>query len=173
MLKIALVYLVRSVSLFLAILAIGGLAHFLILEPSQVSGRSMEPNFFDEEIILIEKISPLLSELKRGQVVSVFDEFENLLLVKRIVGLPGERVILIEGDVYIVTPGGNNVLLEEPYLPESGTTFPEGGSEAHYGVIGKNQYFLLGDNRERSVDSRRYGNVHRSQIVGIIRKLPF
>lgn len=173
MLRTVFLYLVKSMLIFSVVFSIGGFFHFFILEPSEVNGRSMEGTLIDQQIILINKVALLISKPRRGQIVSVFDEYDNLLLVKRIVGLPGEQVIIRDGQVYIISREGSVLRLDENYLNKNTLTLPEEGIEAHYGVIGEAEYFLLGDNRARSVDSRRYGTIHRSQIVGLVHRLPF
>lgn len=166
-------YFIKSFSVAIIIIFSGGLIHFFILEPSTVNGRSMENTLFDSNIVIIDKLSLLLFKPRRGQLVSAFDEFEELFLVKRIIGLPGESIIIKEGKIFIVDLTGNTSELNEPYLKENNSTFPEIGIEEHFGVINENEYFLLGDNRKRSVDSRRYGTVHRSRIIGAARKTSF
>lgn len=171
MLRGVILYTLHSVGYFILIVSIGAMGHFFLLEPSEVNGRSMEPTFHDEEIIVIEKLSLLASPPKRGQIVSAFGDFEDLLLVKRVVGLPGEQVVVQNGAVYIRDLEGNEVMLEEPYLTKNTRTNPRRGTRAVYPILGANEYFLLGDNREASTDSRHYGAVHRSHIVGRVRKI--
>lgn len=161
----------RSFSILLIIFLSGAIGHFFILEPTEVNGRSMEATLHDEDTIAIEKVSLLFLEPKRGQIVSVFDEHNDILLVKRIVGLPGEQVVIKNGSVFIVDTQGNELALEEPYLSPGTRTLPSSGKEAVYPVIPENSYFVMGDNRTRSTDSRSYGPVHRSNLIGAVRML--
>lgn len=147
----------------------GAIGHFFILEPTEVNGRSMEDTLHDEDTIAIEKITLLFTEPKRGQVVSTFDERNNILLVKRVIGLPGEQVVIKEGSVFIIDLDGNEFELNEPYLKPGTVTLPASGREAVYPVIPENEFFIMGDNRTRSTDSRSSGPVHRSNIIGIVR----
>ncbi len=131
MLRTVLFYTGQSILIFLAVFLAGAFLHFFVFEPSEVNGRSMEGTLIDQQIIIIDKISLLFTKPKRGQVVSVFDEYENLLLVKRIVGLPGEQIIIKNGHVFIVQTNGSVLELEENYLTKNTPTIPEKGIEAH------------------------------------------
>lgn len=129
----------------------------------------MESTLQDEDTIAIEKITLLFTQPERGQIVSVFDEHNDILLVKRIIGLPGEQVVIKGGSVYIVDQQGNEKALEEEYLSPGTRTLPASGKEAVYPVIPENSFFIMGDNRTRSTDSRSYGPIHRSNLIGIVR----
>jgi signal peptidase I len=83
--------------------------------------------------------------------------------VKRIIGVSGDSIYLKEGAVFI-----NGRKLSEPYLPASTPTYPYGSSQEQFIICGKDQYFLLGDNRMNSADSRSYGPVARNRILGLI-----
>ncbi len=161
----------RSFSVLALIAVFGGVGHFFIVEPTEVNGRSMEESLHDEDVIVIEKLTLLFSKPERGQIVSVLDASSDVLLVKRIVGLPGEQVIIRHGKVFIVGTDGVEFQLEEPYLQKETVTLPRSGSEAEYPVLGEYEYFVMGDNRERSTDSRVSGAFHRADIVGIVRPL--
>lgn len=166
-----LTFAARSFSVFLLIAVVGGVGHFFIVEPTEVNGRSMESTLHDEDIIVIEKVSLLFSEPKRGQIVSVLDHSSDILLVKRIIGMPGEQIILRRGKVFIVDATGKEFQLDEPYLDDNVLTLPKNGNDATYPVLGENEYFIMGDNRERSTDSRSTGAVHRSNVVGTVHAL--
>jgi signal peptidase I len=94
---------------------------------------------------------------------------EEMIIIKRVIGLPGERVRIENGHVYI-----NDRQLEEPYLPESVRTYPHNPDYANV-LLGEDEYYLLGDNRENSQDSRDIGAVSRGDIEGklLIRFYPF
>lgn len=161
----------RSFSVFLLIAVIGGIGHFFIAEPTEVNGRSMESTLHDEDVIVIEKVTLLFSKPHRGQIISVLDEASGLLLVKRIVGMPGEQVAIRRGKVFITNTDGKEYQLDEPYLDDDVVTLPRSGNEAVYPTLAENEYFIMGDNRERSTDSRVSGAVHRSNIIGVVRPL--
>lgn len=172
MLKEVLKFSTKSMIIFLLIIIVSGVGHFFIIEPTEVNGRSMEETLNDSEVIVIEKMTLLFSAPERGQIVSVLDEVDKILLVKRIVGLPGEQVIIKDGKVFVIDGSGQTIELDEPYLTEGTITLPSTGKEAIYPTLGEHEYFILGDNRRRSTDSRVSGPVHRSDIIGVVRPLP-
>ena len=137
--------------------------YLLIMRPHKISGQSMMPNFPDAEYILTEKVTYYRRSPVRGDVVvftppgSDADEF-----IKRVVALPGERVMVKEGLVYI-----NGKVLSEPYLEEtlltnSGTFLQEG---AEY-TVPADKYMVFGDNRPNSSDSRYWGPITKKVISG-------
>ena len=137
--------------------------YLLILQPHKIKGDSMLPNFLDGEYLLTDKITYRLREPKRGDVV-VFeapgaggDEF-----IKRIIGLPGEQISLKDGSILI-----NSQTLSESYLSETiksqGGNFLKEGQEI---VVPRESYFVLGDNRSASSDSRTWGFISKKSISG-------
>ena len=125
-----------------------------------VDGASMEPTFSTNERVIVDRLSLLLNGPARGDVVVLDSPRQDELLIKRVIGLPGETVTLRGGRVYI-----NGALLEEPYVQEF-CTYPscDGTWE-----LGPDEYFVLGDNRSHSLDSHTFGPVPRSAIKGIAR----
>ncbi|MFH1632360.1 MAG: signal peptidase I [bacterium] len=164
-------FLERSLLTLFVIFFIGGVFNFLVAEISEVNGRSMEPTLRDGELIVIDKLTLLTTKPKRGQIVSAFGEYENLLVVKRIIGLPGETVILRDGRVLIEDTNGDEHELIELYLGSDIETLPLRGCNFDY-EIPEGEYFLMGDNRAHSTDSRSYGTIPRNDIVGIVRAIP-
>ena len=153
----------------LAILIFLALYLFLV-RPHQIRGDSMIPNFNDGEYLLTEMVSYniLRRDPQRGEVV-VFrsPEQPKLDFIKRIVALPGEKIKLQNGNVFIINdvhPEG--FLLEEPYIGESTTT--QGRRTIREGEVfpAGEGYILFGDNRDRSADSREWGIVGEENIVG-------
>jgi signal peptidase I len=122
---------------------------------SVVDGSSMCPTFPPGSRVYT---APISSPLKRGDVVLVNDGNKEYAL-KRIVALPGETVHIWRGYVFI-----NRRMLNEPYLAKHTYTFPDALTEVSTYKLIQDQYFVMGDNREYSVDSRRYGPVDREQI---------
>ena len=147
---------VFAISIFLFI-------YLLILQPHKIKGASMEPNFHDGEYLLTDKVSYRFGEPGRGDVI-VFkapptykDEF-----IKRVIGLPGDEVMVSNSKVYV---NGNE--LTEPYLPSgtvnaAGRYTPEGQSIR----VPEGTYFVMGDNREHSLDSRNIGAIEKQYITG-------
>lgn len=146
-----------------------GVTYFAV--PTVVSGESMYPTLNTEDYLIINKVIYKNDTPNRGDIVVFETELENEKgnkknLVKRIVGLPGEKLSIKNGDVYI-----NDKLIKEPYVNNAYTA---GDIEL---VIPKNQYFAMGDNRIVSKDSRdeEVGLVNESEIIGKanIRLFPF
>jgi len=125
-----------------------------------VTGDSMYPTLEDEEQIIGERISLNFEEPKRGEIVIFKHPTVNILLIKRIIGLPGETVKISNGKVYI-----NNKILEEPYLKNQNTKPGEYVKENTEYEIAENSYFLLGDNRGESADGRKWGFLPRESIT--------
>ncbi|MDA0208123.1 MAG: signal peptidase I [bacterium] len=165
-------YQKRALGVLASVLFIGGIGHFFVLEPTRVNGTSMAPALENNERILMEKLSLLVRAPKRGQLVGAFDARNELLLVKRVIALPGEQVVIRRDGLYIVDRYGIEAKLDEPYVDQALKTLPKYGQEAVYPLLQDHQYFLMGDNRESSVDSRSFGAVHRSNIVGTILRIP-
>lgn len=144
-----------------------------VLQRNTVVGTSMVPTLQDHDELLVEKISHLWRPYQRGDIITAntherTDEGREQIVIKRVIGLPGEHVMVRDGDVYI-----DGSRLDEPYLTETGIT------QAHNVtfndlVLGDDEYYLMGDNRVWSRDSRDIGPIHRNQIIGkvLIRILP-
>lgn len=148
--------LIFAVSIFLFI-------YLLVLQPHKIKGASMEPNFHDGEFLLTDKVTYRFGEPKRGDVV-VFKAppDESNEFIKRIIAVPGERVKIEGGRVYI-----NGQMLEEEYLDpalqtNSGSVLAEGQEY----TIPAEQYVMLGDNRNHSLDSRNIGFIGKDKITG-------
>jgi signal peptidase I len=142
------------------LLLIGAIYAFVNLATARfvVDGHSMLPNFTTDQFIIVSRLSYILSEPQRGDVVVFHYPLEpDRDFIKRIIGLPGETVTILEGRVYI-----NGKLLDEPYIE----SFCRGKSCDGEWVIPPNNYFVLGDNRGASKDSQDFGPVDRKYIVG-------
>lgn len=144
-------------------LAIFVVVYLFLFQPHQVKGASMEPNFHDGEYILTNKFEYRLSLPKRGDVI-VFKSPQNpdIDFIKRIIGLPGERVKLVNSVYYI-----NGAPLREDYLPKGLITY--NGTFLKEGVevtLQPEYYFVSGDNRPRSSDSREWGPITKESIIG-------
>lgn len=128
---------------------------------SVVLSISMEPNLVAEQRLLISRVSYLFGDPQRGEIV-VFESPnappQQPPLIKRLIGLPGETIEFRDSAVYI-----NGVLLDEPYINEP--CWAEKCRDASW-ILGSDEYFLMGDNRNHSHDSRSFGPVHRDRLIG-------
>lgn len=152
--------LIETVVIALAVFVI---IYLFLFQPHQVRGSSMLPNFHDGEYLLTDKISYRLGEPQRGDVV-VFKAPSNQQFdyIKRIVGLPGEKIKIEDGKFLI-----NDQILQEDYLPGGLLTFSGAFLASEESVfLAEDQYFVLGDNRSSSSDSRDWGLVPRANIIG-------
>jgi len=137
--------------------------HFFIAEPHEVSGNSMLPNFQTYDYVLTNKIGSRFSNPNRGEVVILKNPRDtDVVLIKRVVGLPNETIKIERGNLYI-----NNQMLSESYLDKNMTT-PAGNflTEGVPYLIPDNSYIVLGDNRTASSDSRNFGPVKKDHIIG-------
>ncbi len=161
-------YIFRSFFIFITTVLV---FRFFIFSVGVVNGPSMEPNFKDENIFYINRFILLMRPPRRGDIVQVIDPKEKKLIIKRVVGVPNDILTIKRGKVYIEAPGGPEFELDETkYLAaDVYTDIPESYQKRTF-ELGPNQYFVLGDNRRVSVDSRYYGPILRSQIVGKIFK---
>jgi len=154
------------------VLAILVMIYLFIMSPQEINGASMEPSFHNGEYILTNKILYKFREPERGDVV-IFKSPRNKEIdyIKRIIGLPGDTVSLRNNSFYV-----NEQKVEEPYLEPGITIF--GGSFLAEGdtiVVPEGTYFVAGDNRPHSSDSREFGTVAKEDFIGvaILRYFPF
>lgn len=156
---------VQTVVLALSIFVI---VYLFILQPHQVRGSSMYPNFENNDFLLTDKISYRFRDPQRGEIV-VFKAppsepcaEQECEYIKRIIGLPDEKIKIQEGSVFI-----NDKKINEEYLPQSlqtqsGSFFLDGKTI----TLGDNEYLALGDNRPYSRDGREFGPIKKSAIIG-------
>lgn len=145
---------------------------YFLFQPFFVKGESMEPNFENGDYLIIDEISYRFKEPSRGEVIVFkYPQNESQLFIKRIIGLPGEKVEIKDNIIKITGTNGKTIdLKEEAYLPSPIIT--SGNMDIS---LGDSQYFVLGDNRQASYDSRRFGVVNKSEIIGkvFLRAWPF
>ena len=156
-------FFIESIKIiFLAGITVFFVRYFLF-KPFYVKGASMEPNFYGQEYLIVDEISYRFNEPKRGDVIVFkYPENQKESFLKRIIGLPGERVKITDGKVTVYNkeyPEG--MILKENYLPSELVTIGERNT-----TLSENQYFVLGDNRGNSRDSRSFGPIHKSLIIG-------
>ncbi|MBU1166785.1 signal peptidase I [Patescibacteria group bacterium] len=144
---------------------------FFLIQPFFVRGDSMEPNFSDREYLIIDEISYRFSEPERGDVIVFrYPKDPSQYYIKRIIGLPGETLEIDDGRVIVLNEDHKKgVEVKEFYLPDDFDT--PGDSKIE---LGAEEYFVLGDNRRASSDSRVWGALPQNYIVGKVwlRALP-
>jgi signal peptidase I len=156
---------VQSIVLALSVFVI---IYLFVAQPNEVNGTSMVPNFEDREYLLTDKLSYRFGDPKRGDVV-VFKappsepcSEDQCEYIKRIIGLPGDRVKVMKGEVYL-----NGQKLDQYFLPDGLVTQPGDYSlEGVERLVPEGYYLCFGDNRSHSRDSREFGPISRDSIVG-------
>ena len=136
---------------------------YFIVQPFIVRGASMEPNFHDGQYLIIDEASYGFRKPSRGEVIVFhYPKDPSQFFIKRIIGLPGERVELKKGRVTIFNAENTKgMLLDEPYLPPNRLTYPDENV-----ALNSTEYFLMGDNRDFSSDSRFWGPMDIKFMVG-------
>lgn len=138
-------------------------SHRYLLQTVQVDGLSMSPTLPNEKCYLLNRIVYMIREPKTKDIVVLKDPETQGFAIKRIIARPGESVFMVGGKVFV-----NGSLVSESYLEKNTMTFTAGQYRAAMWVCGENQYFVLGDNRDNSADSRVYGVVPRQNILGMV-----
>ena len=137
--------------------------YLFIAQPNQVKGASMEPSFYTGNYIFTSKVTYKVRTPERGDVV-VFHSPKNpeIEYIKRIIGLPGDTVLIQDQQVYV-----NDVLLNETYIADVTNLMPGGYAQNGVPMLVPDKYlFVMGDNRPRSSDSREFGPVPISSVIG-------
>lgn len=161
-------YLKNKFIVYLVIFSLATLLMFILLpkliyKEYTINGTSMQPTLLDKEKITVDKLGYKIFGIKRYDII-IF-RGSSSKVIKRVIGLPGERVEYLEGNLYI-----NGKIIEEPFLNES--TITKNFNSANIGeyTIPKDSYFVVGDNRGISIDSRKYGSVQIQAIIGIVKQ---
>lgn len=165
-------FTVEVVKVVVVALAIIIPVRVFLFQPFQVNGQSMLPNFEDRDYLVIDEITYRFRDPERGEVVVFrYPKDRTQYFIKRIIGLPGETIRVRDGSLFLVVDGTETKVDEETYLPSTTATT---GNEQEV-VLGEDEYYVLGDNRSASSDSRSWGALPRSDIVGRawVRAWPF
>ncbi|MFA4872073.1 MAG: signal peptidase I [Patescibacteria group bacterium] len=164
LLKSALLYVAEIVQVVLISLAIIVPIRYFLVQPFYVQGASMEPNFVDKDYLIIDEISYRFKDPVRGDIVVFkYPNDPKQIFIKRIVGLPGEKVKISGGKITVYNGEHTDglVLDEEQYL--SPYVYTSGEKVT---TLRGDEYFVLGDNRNSSLDSRIFGPVGQKLIIG-------
>lgn len=152
----------------IAVIAVGAvfIVRTFFVQPFLVSGTSMYPNFSNGDYVLTDELTFRIRPPERGEVVVFHDPQDwSTYFIKRVIGLPGDRVVIKDNSITVYdTAHPQGLLLDEHYLP-SGTV-----TSGNYDVtLSSSTYYLLGDNRAFSYDSRSWGPLPAKNIVGLVR----
>ncbi len=142
--------------IFFIAVVVAGLIHTCVFQIIRVDGISMLPTMQDGTHVFVSKASYWLSEPCFGDIVVFYNENDEYNYVKRVIGLPGDEIIIKDGEVY-----RNGSLLTEPYIAEK--------TDGEYSIrVPDGEFFCLGDNRNPSVDSRDdgVGCIKQNKIIG-------
>jgi signal peptidase I len=168
-------YAFYFLKVFVSVAAIYLFIRTSVFDVIGISGKSMYPNYDDKDAIYIDQLTPKFSDYQRGDVVVLLSppqaDGSRDLYIKRVIGLPGDTVILQDGKVYIQNqeyPDG--VQLDEKYYLDPSVPTYKGvitGSEKDVeSKLGSDEYFMMGDNRTASTDSRFFGKIKKADILG-------
>ena len=153
--------IIDSLKLIIVIIIILFLMLYVV-SVTQVVGSSMSPTLKDEEVLILNKFQYRFFDIKRGDIVSL-DYEDTKYLIKRIIGLPGETVKIVNNQLYI-----NDKIYEEEYLANDLNYDDFSLADLGYSKIPEDMYLVLGDNRENSLDSREIGLIKKEDINGKI-----
>jgi signal peptidase I len=157
-------------SLAIIVICVVGIRTF-IAQPFIVSGESMFPTFHNKDYLVVDELSYRFKEPARGEVIVLRYPVEpNRFFIKRIIGIPGDTISFESGKVFLQKPGEQRVQLQEPYY--RGATNPMNINGPT--ILKKDEYFVMGDNRNFSSDSRVWGILPKKDIIGraFLRLLP-
>jgi len=143
---------------------------YFLFQPFFVRGQSMDPNFENGDYLIVDEISYYLRSPQRGEVIVFrYPQDPSQRFIKRIIGLPSETVEIKDGKVIIYKDGEPQILNESSYIFDLATS-----GELQV-TLDEDEYFVLGDNRSFSFDSRRFGTLTEENIIGrvVFRAWPF
>lgn len=152
----------KEIAIFLVLAVVIVLPiRLFVAQPFVVEGESMYPTFDSGDYLIVDELTYHFSDPKRGDVIVFrFPGNESVFYIKRVIGLPGETVSITEGEVTITKPDGSTLELEEPYVVAEDATYTEST------LVGPGEYYVMGDNRPRSSDSRVWGLLPEHEIMG-------
>ncbi len=149
---------------YVLIIIVAILIKMFVFSPIKVNGNSMSPTLMDGDIMILNEIGYHLNGLERFDIAVASIDGERL--IKRVIGLPGEKIEYRDNNLYV-----NDELIVENFKHEDTDDFSL--SELDVEVVPENHYFLVGDNRSNSKDSRVIGFIHQSKIMGKTKVIVF
>lgn len=163
MLKAAANFLYELIESFAVSLVIFLVVYFFLAFPEEVFGASMEPTLATGDRLIVERLSVKFNRLGRGDVVILNPPGRDVDFVKRIVGLPGESLLILDCKVFLVKNDFEKIPLSEPFVNNGSCTKINDPAVIK---LSENTYYVLGDNREHSADSRFFGPIEKKKIDG-------
>ena len=132
-----------------------------IISPFVVDGESMHPTFENLDYLIVDELLYRFSAPARGDVIVFrYPDNPSIFYIKRIIGLPGETISINHGAITVTTTAGENLTLTEPYIVNEDATYTKNVS------LNPEEYFVMGDNRPKSSDSRVWGPLPKKDIIG-------
>ena len=155
-------FVLESIEAIIVALAVCTVLYLFLITPHEVVGKSMDPSFKNGEYLIANKLAYRIGEPQRGDVI-IFRHSATQDYIKRIIGLSGDEISLKDGRFYV-----NGILLDETaYLDPA--VYTNGGAVLKEGetfVVPEGEYFVAGDNRPHSSDSRTFGSIEKTDIKG-------
>lgn len=155
--------LLEIIKIFVGVVIAALFIRFFIFQPFVVEGSSMEPNFHNGEYLFVQKLSYDFHQPNRGDVIVFHYPLDpSVDYIKRVIGLPGDTISVQNGQVVV-----NGAALSEKYLLNGQkTVLLDGSNNAYQVTVGKGQFFVMGDNRDHSADSREGWLVPQKNVIG-------
>ena len=148
---------IKVISVYVIIILIIILLKMYVISPIRVNGTSMDPTLENGDIMILNKIGYRITKIKRFDIVVI--KYKDELLIKRVIGLPGEKIKYVNNTLYV-----NGKKLDEEF--DKTYTYNFSLKEIGSTTVPDDSYFVLGDNREVSKDSRSIGFIDREDIIG-------
>lgn len=148
---------IKEISVYIIIVVVIVLLKIYVISPIRVNGTSMDPTLKNGDIMILNKIGYRITKIKRFDIVVI--KYKDELLIKRVIGLPGEKIKYENNTLYV-----NDKALDEEF--DKTYTYNFSIKEIGSTTVPEDSYFVLGDNREVSKDSRSIGFIDREDIVG-------
>ncbi len=168
-------YLYYFLRVFLVVSIFFTLIRTFVFVTIGIEGQSMYPSLKDQEVVYLDLLTPRFSDYKRGDIVVVkppqdIYEEDGKLYIKRVIGLPGESIGFDEGEVYVYNESyPDGIELEESYLEDTVSTYKKvqvAGAGHIEDKLDSEEYYVMGDNRTQSIDSRTFEEVEKGRILG-------